>query len=390
MIKRYLTETIVKDLKDKMVFVAGPRQVGKTTLAKYIGEHYFQPFSYLNWDYQPDRRKIINSQFESESKFLIFDEVHKYKHWKNHIKGIFDTMENSYKIMVTGSSRLDIYRKGGDSLRGRYYYQILHPFSLKEILGKTNIVFPFSELNFQTAGESREIFLSLLHFGPFPEPFLKQSDVFLRRWHIEEVDRLVREEIRDLRKIVDTSSLQILVDLLPSKVGSLLSVNNLREDIQTAHKTVVNYLKILELFYFHFRVYPYTKKPIRSLKKMAKLYLWDWSVVTDEGAKIENMVASHLLKFTHFLNYTQGYKTELWYLRDKEGREVDFLVTVDAKPWFAVETKTNDEGISPTVDYFSKRISIPFIYQVVLKPNVDYRKENIRIISIDKFLSGLI
>jgi uncharacterized protein len=388
--KRYLTNTIVNDLNDKMVFVAGPRQVGKTTLAKHIGKHHFSPSSYLNWDYQPDRRKIIKAQFEAVPELLIFDEVHKYKHWKNHLKGIFDTYGAAYKILVTGSSRLDIYRRGGDSLRGRYYYHVLHPFSLAELLGIVTEAEPFQELNFSSKGKFGDAFGPLLKFGPFPEPFLKQSETFLRRWQIEEAERLVKEEIRDLRKIVDISSLQILVDTLPNKVGSLLSINNLREDIQTAHKTMVNYLQVLELFYYHFRLYPFARKNIRSLKKMAKLYLWDWSVVKDKAAKMENMVASHLLKFTHFLHYTKGYKTELWYLRDADGREVDFLVTVAGKPWFAVEVKTNNLVVSPTLSYFAKRLSIPLLYQAVLKSGVDFRQNGVRVISIDKFLSGLI
>jgi len=270
--KRYLSEVILKDLKEKMVFVAGPRQVGKTTLTKYIGENYFDTYSYLNWDYPPDRKQIINFQFKGDASLLIFDELHKYKQWKNYLKGIYDKYRGIYKILVTGSSRLDIYRKGGDSLRGRYFYHVLHPFSLAELLETKMENKPFSQLEFKSAKETKEIFLLLSKFGPFPEPFLKQSVNFWRRWRLEETDRLLREEIRDLRLITDLSALQVLVEILPNKVGSLLSINNLREDLQLAHKTIVNYLETLESFYFHFRLYPYMRKTFRSLKKMAKLY----------------------------------------------------------------------------------------------------------------------
>ncbi|MBI5123631.1 ATP-binding protein [Candidatus Roizmanbacteria bacterium] len=390
MVKRYLEDIIIADLKEKMVFVAGPRQVGKTTMAKQIGERSLNPFAYLNWDFQPDRRDIINLQFKGDAKLLVFDELHKYKQWKNYLKGVYDKYKNTYKIMLTGSSRLDIYQKGGDSLRGRYFYHVLHPFSLAEVLKLKPIVKPFQELEFSSTKASWEAFSGLFQFGPFPEPFLKQSASFLRRWRLAETDRLVKEEIRDLRMIADLSTMQILVEILPIKVGSPLSSNNLREDLQVAHKTIVNYLNILELFYFHFRIYPYARKPIRSLKKMPKLYLWDWSPLANDGAKLENVVASHLLKFINYLTHTQGYKTELWYLRDVEGREVDFLVTVDSRPWFAVESKITDENNLSTLSYFKKRINIPFVYGVVLKEQVDYRRDDVRVISVDKFLSGLI
>lgn len=111
----YLTKNITKDLKDKMVFIGGPRQVGKTTLAHYIGKKYFPSYSYFNWDYQPDRKEIINYRLPGESGFLIFDELHKYRNWKNYVKGIYDKYKQKFKILVAGSAKLDIYRQGGDS-----------------------------------------------------------------------------------------------------------------------------------------------------------------------------------------------------------------------------------------------------------------------------------
>lgn len=211
---------------------------------------------------------------------------------------------------------------------------------------------------------------------------------WVRRWQIEKNERLIKEEIRDLTTIEDLSAIQILVELLPGKVGSPLSVNNLREDLEVAHKTLVNYLKVLGFFYFHFRIYPYAKKTIRSLKKMAKLYLWDWSVINNEGVRFENLIASHLLKYVHFLKNSQGYKTQLYYLRDSEGREVDFLFTVDDKPWFAVEVKLEEE--KSYLDYYQQRLKIPFVYQVVRKTGLDYYQDNIRIISADKFLTAFV
>ncbi len=387
--KRYLFEKIKHDLSEKIVLIGGPRQVGKTTLAKYVGGNYFPSFAYFNWDYAPDRKKIINYQFPGDSKLLIFDELHKYKQWKNYIKGIYDKYRETFSILVTGSAKMDIYRRGGDSLMGRYFHHILHPFSLAELLGTKNISSPFKPFSFAKASHHEELVKDLLRFGPFPEPFTKQDAVFWRRWKAERNDRLIKEDIRDLRMIGDLSSLQILTDLLPGKVGSPLSINNLSGDLQVAHKTVVNHLNILELFYFHFRIYPYTRKIGRSIKKMSKLYLWDWSEIQSEGAKFENFIASHLLKFAHFLQNAQGYQTKIYYLRDPDGKEVDFLFIVDEKPWFAVEAKL-EKSPSGSLQYFSRKIQIPYLFQVIRPTGIDEFQEGIRVISADKFLTALV
>lgn len=387
---RYLTDYIVGDLEKKMVFVGGPRQVGKTTLSFDIAKRHFSSSSYFNWDYQPDRKKIISYQLPGESGLLIFDEFHKYKNWKNHLKGIYDKFQGKYKILVTGSARLDIYRKGGDALTGRYFYYLLHPFSLGEVLEIKNEVKPFSELTFLSDKKATDFLGRLLEFGGFPEPFLKKDRRFLRRWQAERIDRLVKEEIRDIEQIEQLSQLQLLAETLPDKVGSTLSLNNLKEDLQISYKTVFRYLNILERFYYHFRIYPYARIKFKSVKKLSKIYLWDWSQLENKGARFENLIASHLLKFAHFLKNVQGYPAQLYYLRDLEGREVDFLISIGAKPWFAVEVKLNDAEASRSLSYFKKKLSIPYAYQVVQSPNIDVLSKDVRIISADKFLSGLI
>lgn len=387
--KRYLTDYIYDDLLEKMVLIGGPRQVGKTTLAKYIGENYFKSYCYMNWDYREDRKNIIKYQFKGDAKLLIFDEIHKYKDWKNYLKGVFDVYHERFKILVTGSARLDIYRKGGDSLMGRYHYYRLHPFTLAEFIEKKNKINISRELLFESLSLKEEID-NLMKFGGFPEPFLEQKDRNLRRWHNERVDRLVKEDIRDIRNIRELSSLQLLVDILPEKVGSLLSINSLREDLEVTHKTISFWMDLLERFYYHFRIHPFTHSKIRSLKKEAKLYLWDWSEIKDNPAKIENIIASHLLKLCHFLNDGEGYRLNLHYVRDRDGREVDFLITENNRPWFAVEVKSSSKKISKNLNYFSERLDIPFLYQVVSDENVDFIKGKVRVISIDKFLSGLI
>lgn len=388
---RYLHFPIVSDLKNKMVFIGGPRQVGKTTLAKFIGTNNYKKYAYLNWDNREDRKIILEGKFKAESNLIIFDEIHKYKKWKNHIKGEFDKYKDKFHILVTGSARLDLYKKGGDSLMGRYHYYRLHPFSLAELLKiKVNLKI-FKELFFQeNKKNTSKIFTDLLTFGGFPEPFIKKDQKTLRRFHNERLDRLIKEDIQSIEQLRDLSALQILTEILPEKVGSLLSLNGLREDLQVNHKTISLWMDILERFYYHFRIYPFSTKTIKSLRKEPKMYLWDWSQIKNEGSKFENIIASHLFKMSHFLYDTEGYKVELSFLRDIEGREVDFLVTVDKKPWMAIEVKLSDEQISKHLKYFTKKLNIPFSYQVVKQSGIDFWQDKIRVISADKFLSGLI
>src|SRR4030067_310823 len=390
--KRYLVPHILRDLNEKMVFIGGARQVGKTSLAKYIAENYFKHYDYLNWDARDDRKNILQSQCKGNAEIILFDEIHKYKDWKNYLKGQFDKHKDDFKILVTGSARLDVYRRGGDSLMGRDYYYRLHPFSLAEFLEKENEIVPFKGIVFQESGkETKETLEVALKFGGFPEPMLKQSEKGLRRWHNQRVERLVREDIRDLENIRALSLIPVLVDILPDRVGSLLSLNSLREDLSVAHKTVAHWMDILERFYYHFRIYPFHHKKIRSLKKEPKLYLWDWSEVPDErGARLENIVASHLLKMCHFLNDVDGYKTDLHFLRDTECREVDFLVIENGKPWLAVEVKSGSKEISKNLTYCGNRLEIPFLYQVVSENDIDIRKDTVRIISLDRFLVSLV
>lgn len=389
---RYLSQNIVKDLNSgKMVFVGGPRQVGKTTMAKNIGETGYHDFAYLNWDSRDDRRNIIAGSFPSESKMVIFDELHKYRQWKNHLKGLYDKNDFGKRFLVTGSARLDLYRKGGDSLMGRYHYYRLHPFSLREMIGATPEITIGQELNFlknqQELSTTRDV---LFKFGGFPEPLFAQDETVWRRFQNERLDRLIKEDIRDLETLRDLSKLQIMADLLPDKVGSLLSLNSMREDLEITYKTISLWAQVLENFYFHFRLYPYANSKIKSLRKQPKMYLWDWSQVSNESARLENMVASHLLKFTHYLHDAQGWKTELFYWRDADGREVDFVVSVGGELWMAIEVKSSDGKISTPLSYFKKKTGIKFAYQLIDKRDVDVIKDGIRVMSVEKFLSGLV
>ncbi len=390
--ERYLTTNILEDLNEKMVFVGGARQVGKTTLALKIITKKLNNYSYYNWDFQPDRKRMMRLELPGDNALLIFDEIHKYRKWKGYIKGIFDTYKSKYKIIVTGSAHLNIYRKGSDSLQGRYHYYTLHPFSVVEMCSIKNNFEPFSELHFdsQKANEAAGYFEQLLKFGGFPEMIFTQREKSLRRWHNEKLERLFREDIRDVENLRDINSVKLLGDLLPSKVASPLSVNAMREDLEVSHRAITKWLDVLELFYYHFRIYPYHSKIIRSIKKEPKLYLIDWSEIGNESARFENLIASHLLKFVQFLNEYEGYKIKLNYLRNVDKKEVDFLVSINEKPWFAVEAKLTDTQPTPNLFYFKEKLKIPFLFQVVNKKNIDFISDGVRVISAGKFLTGLV
>lgn len=390
MIKRYLEEIIKEDLKEKMVFISGPRQVGKTTMAVNLAkEIYPTSYAYLNWDNAADRRQMVQGLWQADKKLFVLDEIHKYRKWKNYLKGEYDKHRESFNIMVTGSARLDIYRKGGDSLQGRYHAFRLHPLSVAELAGNKNKDFvPFKDLPFDASPFS--LFESLYRFGGFPEQINKQDERELRRWHLERVDRLIKEDIRDVESIRDLSAMQVLVQLLPARVGSLFSINSLRENLQVAHKTMAAWVEILEKFYYHFRIYPFKNRLQGSLKKEPKLFLWDWSEIKDEGARLENMVAVHLLKLCHYLADVEGHMAGLNFLRNKQKQEVNFLVTIDNTPWFCVEVKKSMEPNISALKYFSAGLKIPYLYKVVDARGVDLIKDNVRIISVEKFLGGMI
>jgi len=386
---RYLTGPAVEDLHEKMVFIGGARQVGKTTFAVKIVAKNFQNSAYYNWDSRSDRKSIMRSDWPGETELIILDEVHKYRKWKTLIKGEYDKLKHKYKFLVTGSSRLDVYRRGGDSLQGRYHYYRLHPFSLAELLNKKNKIGVSQELSLGEKFYKSE-FDALYEFGGFPEPLLKESSRFLRRWHNEKIERLFREDITDTEQIRDLGSMQLLSDLLPDRVGSLLSINSIREDLEVSHRAVSHWLNILEAFYYNFRILPFARSTVRSIKKEPKLYLWDWSEIENPAARFENLIASHLLKFCHFLNDYEGYKAELHFLRNVDKKEVDFIVTIDKKPWFAVEAKISGTEISKSLYYFRERLKIPYVYQVVKESSVNRYKNRVHLLSADCFLAGLI
>jgi len=333
--KRYLQEIIEKDLQKKMVFLGGPRQVGKTTLSKEILK--ICNGSYLNWDYDQDRSLILENELNWKD-LMILDEIHKYKRWRNWIKGIYDKKNKDTQILITGSAQLDLYRHGGDSLQGRYHYHRLHPLSVKEL--KIN---------------SQKDFNTLMQLGGFPEPFFSSSQVESKRWSREYRTRLVREDIYSLENIKDLDLLEKLIIRLPALVGSPLSINSLREDLQIAHKTVAKWIIVLEKMFNLFRLPPLGGAQIRAVKKEQKHYHYDWTLIKENGPKFENLLACHLLKWVHHQEDTYGEDVELRYFRDSDGREVDFIILKDNEVKHMIEAKYSKSEISHHLSYLKKK-----------------------------------
>ena len=321
--------------------------MGKTTLARGIIK---RKKSYFNWDHFEHRQSIIKREIPADLNEIIFDEIHKFGRWRDMIKGLYDTRGDTTKIIVTGSARLDHFKKGGDSLFGRYRYYRLHPFSLRELNKKPN---------------SSDVDI-LLNLGGFPEPVLKGSKKNYRRWSLERLNRVVYTDINDLENIKEISSIEILLHALNERIASILSIENLRQDLQASHNSVSRWIDILQALYVCYRIAPLARSKIRSVKKEKKLYFWDWAQVSEPGSRFENMVASQLLKYCHFVEDTEGYKMDLRYLRDRDGREIDFVVLKEEQALFAVECKTSGEGLSKNIRYFKERTDIPEFYQVHL------------------------
>ena len=349
---RYVHQAVNADLAETMVFVGGPRQVGKTTFALSLlgeGRNESSP-AYLNWDALADRTEILAGRLPPGQPLVIFDEVHKYASWRGLLKGLYDKNRSSVSFLVTGSARLDYYRKGGDALQGRYHYHRLHPFTVME------------------SGQppSASLVAHLLRFGGFPEPFLRGDERFHRRWTRERSARVVHEDLRDLEHVREVSRLDLLLGHLPSCVGSPLSVQRLARLLQASHESVERWIAILERLYVCYRLAPFGAAAIRAVRKEKKLYFWDWSAVDAGGPRFENLVAGHLLKYCHLVEDTEGHRMELRFLRDTDGREVDFVVLREGRPEFAVECKSGDRRAAPACRYFRERTPIPRFYQVHL------------------------
>lgn len=384
--------------RQKMVFLSGPRQTGKTTLAKSL---LYSKDCYFDWDHVPFRKRwltqvdgLAESLLALDKPRIVLDEFHKNKKWRNQLKGFYDQYGDEIQIILTGSAKLNAFRKGTDSLLGRFVHFHLLPFTLGELISPKPMSFvefvqylhqPLALKNIQNAGSVQQ---QLFKYGGFPEPFKSQSDEFHRVWHRNRLELLIRQDLKDLSNIVDVGHVEILASFLPEKVGSPLSVQSLREDLDIAHTTASRWLMALSQVYYQFDVRPHSKSIARSLKKEPKIYLYDWSEIEDLGPRFENMVAAHLLKMVHFYNDTGQADLRLHYLRDKDGHEVDFIVLNRNRPLFSLECKLTDRSLDRTFYRFHKKLSIPHFQ--VIRDNF-FRKfdAHVFIVGFENFFSRL-
>lgn len=354
--KRYLETHILEDLPHKVVLLSGPRQTGKTTLAKQL----YSSYGYFNFDFAEHRIALLEKSWDRSKKLVIFDEIHKMKDWKRWIKGIYDVEGIPPQIMVTGSAKLDVHRKVGDSLAGRYFQYRLHPFDLKEICHNNN-------------KNSDEVFNQLWQCSGFPEPFLSGSEKFYRRWRRTHIDIILRQDLLDIQSVKDIKSIETLVQLLKTRIGSCISYANLARDLECDAKTVKRWLELLENLYLIFKVRPYSKNISRSLLKEPKYYFYDHTYAeNDHGARLENFVACSLLKELHYIEDTTGKSTSLHYLRTKDGREIDFLICLDEQPSYIIEVKQSDDSPSKNFEYFTKYM--PSAKKIQLVKNIKREK----------------
>lgn len=365
-----------------MGFVCGPRQVGKTTLVKHLLSKNGEAAGYFNWDIESHRRALIKNpedfwhglSLSTPHPRIALDEIHKYPRWKRFLKGLYDAHREKLEILVTGSGRLDVYQRGGDSLFGRYALHHLHPFTLGEFL--TSAAPPITSveslwnqaLHRSYTPQQEEGVLALERFSGFPEPLFAGSEQRLFKWRKAHRDLIIREDLRDLTRIRDIGLIEHLVMLLPERVGSPLSLNALREDLNVAFGTVRTWIEALSRLYYLFQIRPYSGKLARTLHKETKVYLFDFTEIEDRGARFENMVALHLSKLCDWWTDSGFGDYELWYVRDKEKREVDFLITERRRPMLLVEAKLSGDDISPSLSYFYERLRPRFAMQLVRNP----------------------
>jgi predicted AAA+ superfamily ATPase len=367
---------ILKDLDSKVVFITGPRQVGKTWLALNIAKEFTHPV-YLNYDNAGDRHIMETEGWLTTTDLLVLDELHKMPNWKRYLKGVFDTRAERLKIIVTGSARLDYFRKTGDSLAGRFF---------------THRLFPFSAGELAAAGETINLD-RLMNRGGFPEPFLTEDETHARRWRNQYVDGLIREDVLDFERISDFKALSLCLEILRGRTGSPISYVSIARDIGIAPNTVKKFIQIFEALYIIFRVTPFSGGSggsiARSLLKEPKIYFYDTALVDgDEGTRFENLAALALAKEAAAAEDLRGVPSKLQYLRTKDGLEVDFCYVSEGKIRFLAEAKLSDSGISKNLYYFCRRYHVPGI-QVVRDLKRERRQEDIEVRSAEKWLAEL-
>ena len=367
-LRRSISESLKLDLKKKVILLVGPRQVGKTTLSKSL----FDEYEYLNYDNEKHRSQILKQQWDRSKPIVIFDEIHKMPSWKRWIKGIFDTSDNGQKILVTGSARLDTIKKMGDSLAGRHFTYHLMPLDFKEIkLNKLNT------------------YQNIIKYSGFPEPFFEATDRFQLNWQKSHNDLIIRQDLLSLDSLRDINSIELLVSMLKPRVSSPLSYNSLATDLQRDPKTIQKWMAHLENLFVVFKLIPYSKNIARSVLKEPKYYFFDYTRLDENlGGKIENIVALSLKKEVHFLNEVLGIESELFYLKQKGAKELDFYIKRKNLPDVLIEVKLSDAEVSSSFKVFEKFFSKSVNIQLVLNLKKEFsNSSHVRVLDLVKYLS---
>ena len=366
-----LYENVIREhlsLYRQMVFLSGPRQVGKTTLARCFATDY------LNWETKDVRQFVLKGakavgeslglpQEDSAKRILVFDEIHRYSKWKGFLKGFFDLYERQVRIFATGSARLDIYKRGGDSMMGRYFPYRIHPLSVAELVDPA--IPDEKKVTRMPRAITDDQWESLNVFGGFPEPLANCSMRFLRKWRALRLEQLFREDIRDITKSAELDQIEALALILANRSGEQLVMSSLARDVTTSEPTVKKWIALLKALYYGFSVKPYYRNVENSIRKTPKWYLRDWSGIEDAGKRMETFVACHLLKAVEGWSDLGFGEFDLYYIRDKKKREVDFLVTRDKKPWFVAEVKNANEKLSPALSLFQRQTGAEHAFQIV-------------------------
>jgi predicted AAA+ superfamily ATPase len=391
------------DARKRLILISGPRQSGKTTLAKSIGSR--EPaWLYFNYDVPRDRQTLLKDPafFQKVDRargvlpLIVLDEIHKYRDWKNYLKGAYDGYSDQYRFLVTGSGRLDLYQRRGDSLAGRYWQFHLFPFTIAELFAHqvpsgdifSRLVDPPAISDAETA----DVWAALSQCSGFPEPFLSGEKRTYRRWAAGYHRQVLREDVRDAFAVKQIDTMESLYHLLPDRTGSSFSASGCAELLRVSHSTISSWIEVFKRFYLVFSIRPYHHKVGRSLLKEPKLYFYDFIRVQDEAARFENMVALELARATSLWTDQGNGDFDLYYLRTKERREVDFLVTRDGHPFFMVEAKLSDTDPSPNLAFFQNILDIPAI-QVVNRPGIARVHRNARhrtlVVTAARWLAGL-
>ncbi|HOP46493.1 MAG TPA: ATP-binding protein [Desulfobacteraceae bacterium] len=386
-----------------MIFLAGPRQAGKTTLAQIISDSFTNSL-YFNWDIAEHRTDFMRDPLffekielrDSSTPLIVLDEIHKYKDWKNYLKGVYDQFHDKYQFLISGSGRLDLYQKGGDSLAGRYFLFHLWPFTISE-LGKSNrqidqfLKNPL-QIEMENTEELKGIWSGLSELSGFPESYLSGKKTTYRRWSNIYSQQLIREDIRDLTGLKSVLDMETLYYLLPSRIGSPISAASLARDLKVSYNSIQSWLSAFERFFLCFSIGPWTQKIARAIQKERKVYLWDTPRIKEPAARFENMVALELYRAVTAWN-DMGYgRFSLHFIKNKEQQEVDFLIANDGEPIVLVEAKLSDTEPSQALRKFQGVLKKPAI-QLVEKsesyrmiPNGD---QYILVTAAYQWLSGL-